>query len=243
MKAITQTQMYLVYIDESKDENAFVYSAMFIDAFQWNAYFARVLGWRQEWFQKVSIPPEYELHATKLVGGKGQPNKNRDKMYRANLFHEAIGRIERMEGVKIINAITSDKSRHMHLFRQMLTCIHQTLQAHNAYGLLICDEGNEGKMTSSVRKMKKENIVRSNEGLRFMYNKPLDRIIEDPLFKSSHKSYFIQLADFLAFSLLRNEYPIKSTQGKVKEAFNQLDKVLVKEAFKGDSRGKGIIRV
>lgn len=38
-------------------------------------------------------------------------------------------------------------------------------------------------------------------------NIPLERIIEDPVFKQSHQSYMIQLADCVAFSLLKREVP------------------------------------
>jgi uncharacterized protein DUF3800 len=36
-------------------------------------------------------------------------------------------------------------------------------------------------------------------------NIPVERVIEDPVFKQSHQSYFIQLADCVAFSLLKRE--------------------------------------
>ena len=239
--------MYLIYIDESYDEKHYAYSALFIDAFQWNYYFSHVLQWRSQWQQKHDIPLDFELHATKFVGGRGEFPKNRDKSYRAKLFYEAIGQIERMRKIYVINAITSDKKRHMILFERMLNRIDRTLDAINAYGLLICDEGNENRLTSLVRKMKKQNNIPCSVelygNLGNTRNVPLQRVIEDPLFKTSKSSYFIQLSDFLAFSLLRNESPTSSTVYQVQSAFEQLDTVLVKIAFKNDPKGKGIIRV
>jgi hypothetical protein len=41
-------------------------------------------------------------------------------------------------------------------------------------------------------------------------NIPIEFIIEDPIFKKSHMSYFIQLVDFCAYALLRMEHPIPS---------------------------------
>ena len=38
-------------------------------------------------------------------------------------------------------------------------------------------------------------------------NIPLQRVIEDPIFKKSHQSYFIQLADAVAYALLKREVP------------------------------------
>ena len=239
------SNMYFIYIDESYDKTLYAYSAVFINAFMWNQYFKNLSDWRIRWFDDYGIPPDYELHATDFVGGRGEYPARKGKAYRADLFYEAIGLIENMKGVSVINAITPSKKEHLELFAVMLNSINKKLEAEKATGILICDEGNENKLTSIVRKMKKKNHIPYNSsgstsGTR---NIPLDRIVEDPLFKTSESSYFIQLSDFLAFSLLRNEKPLPNTQKKVKDAFNQLDQVLVKQASKKDKRNKGIVRV
>ncbi len=238
---------YFIYIDESYDKTHYAYSALFINAFQWNDYLNKILEWRKEWYQKYSIPIDFELHATEFTRGGGEYPKNRDKDYRGKLFAEAIMKIEKTNGLKVMNAIANNenKDNYLKLFEYMLTRINTTLKKKNALGILICDEGNENKLTSTVRRMKKENRVppdyhhrKKGESMRDL---PLDFIIEDPLFKSSKASYFIQLADFLAFSLLRNEKPLPKTHPKVKNAFEQLDKSLLK-VFRRDIRKKGIIR-
>jgi hypothetical protein len=72
-------------------------------------------------------------------------------------------------------------------------------------------------------------------------NIPLTRIIEDPFFKDSEQSYFIQLADFCAYALLRRERPVpsKSRYG-LDKAFDLLKPILVTEATRKDP--DGIIR-
>jgi uncharacterized protein (UPF0248 family) len=235
--------MYLIYIDESYDETHFAYSALFVDAFNWNEHLKKLREWRNNLFQNHGIPLDYELHATNFVGGRGQAPVNRDKSYRAQLFFETIGMIEKMKTIDIINAITPNKKNHLLLFDYMLNRINRALEDKNAIGILICDEGNENKLTSIVRKMKKSNHVPSKYshtgGRRDI---PLHRIIEDPLFKTSKSSYFIQLADFVAFSLLRSEKPLPTTLGPVATAFNQLDQTLIKKAFRNDPKQEGIIR-
>ena len=236
--------LYLIYIDESYDETHFAYSAIFINAFHWNDYFKDVVHWRGDWLERYGIAVDYELHATDFVGGRGKFPENRDKAFRADLFYESLGFIEQMRNILIINAITDKKYQHMKLFGFILNRINRTLKTQNSIGILICDEGNEKKLTATVRQMKKHNPIPNHAEIYGAghRNIPLDRIIEDPLFKTSKSSYFIQLADFVAFSLLRSEKPLPNTQPMVFKAFDQLDKVLVKHAFKADPKKKGIVR-
>lgn len=230
---MSKPDMYLIYLDESYDDNLFVYSAIFVNAFHWSEHFNHLLNWRKEWLSKYQIPMEIELHATNFVAGRGEPLRTRDKLFRAELFYEAIGRIEAMSDIKIINDFTNNKKEHIKLFEKMLNKINDMLKAYKGFGVLICDEGNEKKLTSTMRKMKRHNHmpdIFDNYGHNStLGNIFLERIIEDPLFKNSKSSYFIQLADMVAFSLLRNKVPIEgSTKPKVQEAFNQLNQVLVK---------------
>ena len=54
-------------------------------------------------------------------------------------------------------------------------------------------------------------------------NIPITNILEDVFYKDSRKSYFIQLADFRAYALLRNKIPLPSkTKYGIDSAFNIL---------------------
>lgn len=69
-------------------------------------------------------------------------------------------------------------------------------------------------------------------------NIPIDRIVEDPFFKKSDQSYFIQLVDFAAYALLRRERPIASkTKYGIDKIFNELSDILVREARPRDPNG------
>ena len=74
--------------------------------------------------------------------------------------------------------------------------------------LIFADEGRQVEITRVYRKMTVFNPIPSRfgawkEGTR--RNLPLERIIEDPVFKASHHSFFIQLADSVSFALLKRE--------------------------------------
>jgi hypothetical protein len=76
---------------------------------------------------------------------------------------------------------------------------------------IFADEGREFEITKALRKMHVYNPIPSQLGGwangSFTRNITTDRIIEDPVFKPSHRSYFIQLADCVAFALLKSEVP------------------------------------
>jgi hypothetical protein len=232
---------FIIYIDESYDTTRYVYSALIVPAFEWNTVFSEVLSWRQSLWADHKIPTDYELHATKLVGGQGEPLARRDKDYRAQIFSSAFSMIERNERLKIINGITGNKKNHPLLFEWLMNRVNRYLEKNNAYGVIVCDEGNENRLISLVRKMRKFNLIWSQHNPGEMLDAPLSRIIEDPLFKTSKSSYFVQLADLVAFGLLRNESEFP-THKVIKSSFDQLDRALVKEAFSRDPRRKGIVR-
>lgn len=237
-------ETYLIYIDESYDETHFVYSALFISVAQWESCFKKVLEWRHKLQDEHGISYKAELHATEFVAGRGIKSTNHHKDYRANLFYQAFQFFETLDELTILNGITENKNNKDKLFDWVVNRINRTLKARNAYGVLVCDQGDEGTLVPLIRKMKKINLVPGRQEYGGGFGDfPLKNIIEDPLFKNSKSSYFIQMADFIAFSLLRNEHPVSSTHAKVQSAFDQLDNRLIKVAFRDDPKGKGIVRV
>ena len=62
--------------------------------------------------------------------------------------------------------------------------------------------------------------------MQTLENGAIDRVLEDPFFKKSDQSYFIQLSDFCAYALLRQERPIASkTKYGLDQAFNLLESI------------------
>lgn len=85
------------------------------------------------------------------------------------------------------------------------------LADYKARAVIIADEGREGEITKALRKMHVHNLIPSQfgqwePGVKAR-NITTDRIIEDPVFKQSHRSYFLQLADCVSFALLKKEVP------------------------------------
>jgi len=237
--------MYLVYIDDSTERPCNIFSAMAVPHDKWNASFEYLKKWRKHLKDVHGIPMGYEMHATQFLSGRGSNGQlaalSRHK--RSQIFHKSFEVVEDMHrlGVRRFHGCNNDDDQ-FRAFERLLNRINRTMTAWDSYAHLICDEGKETQSVRMVRRMRVHNPIPS------MYsswgtgavpkNIPLDRIVEDPHFKRSSVSYFIQTVDFLAHGLLRREIPTpKARKRRIHLSFNQLDSVLTKECNKADPHG------
>ena len=106
---------------------------------------------------------------------------------------------------KILDAIKSKiNDREMEF-------MSRRLRIYRSRAFILSDEGKESEITKAIRRMRVFNPIPSQyenwpSGDRTK-NITATRIVEDPTFKPSHRSYFIQLADCIAFALLKREVP------------------------------------
>jgi hypothetical protein len=111
-----------------------------------------------------------------------------------------------------------EKITRIHLCRQMkmhapsaslVREIESRLMALSMQSVVIADQGREFEITKAFRRMRIFNPVPSKMGQwssgTYTKNIIVERQIEDPVFKASERSYFIQLADAAAFALLKRE--------------------------------------
>lgn len=87
--------------------------------------------------------------------------------------------------------------------------VERRLNVHAPRAIFVSDEGHENEITKALRKMQVFNPIPSAYGAwaggSATTNIRVERIIEDLFFKQSHRSYFLQLVDCIAFSLLKRE--------------------------------------
>jgi hypothetical protein len=87
--------------------------------------------------------------------------------------------------------------------------LNKRLNNYRSRAFIIADEGREYEIERAIRKMRVFNPIPSRYGEwgtgSRTKNITTDRIIEDPMFKKSERSYFIQVADCIAFALLKRE--------------------------------------
>lgn len=123
--------------------------------------------------------------------------------------------------------------------------IKNRLEVFRPKAIIIADEGREAELTKIFRKMNIYNPIPSQMGMwadtgRSTKNIPVERIIEDPVFKKSQQSFFIQLVDCIAFSLLKRETaPTKNINkyGIDKMFEKALSGICFKKAHRNDPLG------
>lgn len=237
--------MHLFYVDDSGDEQVAIFSALAIPVDQWHDTFDYVRDFRRELKKQYGIYVYKELHAWKFVSGRGRPSPNIiTKSQRVRIFNNALDLVSNLPGVRLFNA-AFPSTQQDDAFEWMLNRINRALISWDSHGLIISDEGKEPVYTRLVRKMYVYNPIPSKFGTwengKKWKNIPLDRLVEDPFFKDSSQSYFVQLVDFCAYALLRKENPIPSkTKYGLNESFSRLRDILVTEANSSDP--EGIIR-
>lgn len=238
--------MHLIYIDDSRDEELCAFSALAIPAEEWHDAFQQVKAFRHDLKASDGIFIYSEFHAWKFVSGRGRiADRTVPKGRRCQIFKDALRLATQLPGSRLFNAVFPAKQDER-AFERLLNRINRTMQAWDSHAILICDEGKDNAYTRLARRMHVYNPIPSQRGTwRETQDRtkhiPIDRIIEDPFFKPSDQSYFVQWADFCAYALLRRERPLPSkTKYGLDQAFDLLSDILVVEANKDDP--EGIIR-
>jgi len=231
--------MHLIYLDDSFEKPVQIYSAIAVPANRWTECFEQLKNWRRALKASDGILITKEFHATEFCAGRGRLGPQMVGKYRrSRIFREALTLLDGMEGVKIFNVCKGDHPEWA--LERLLTRINKTLGAWDSYAVMMFDEGKEGEITRLLRRMGVYNPVPVyvGPGVTEVHNLKLDRILEDPVFKKSEHSYFVQLADFVAYALLRREVrlPSKDKYG-YHECFDLLVDSVAREASTRDPMG------
>jgi hypothetical protein len=237
--------MHLIYIDDSRDERTCLFSALALPVDQWHDAFQQMREFRHRLRRTYGIYVYKELHACEFVSGHGRPSEQIvTKWNRAVIFRQTLEVMARLPGARLFNAVFPRKDDER-AFERLLEAINRTLRAWGSYAILICDEGKEVVYTHLVRRMYAYYPAPDLPEIWLdspdWHDTPVDRVVEDPFFKDSAQSYFVQMVDFRAYALLRRERPVASkTRYGLDTAFDILHPILVRDAWPHDP--EGIIR-
>ncbi|MCZ4264314.1 DUF3800 domain-containing protein [Erythrobacter sp. G21629-S1] len=237
--------MHLVYVDDSKDGKIICFSAIMIPSEKWLDAFNQLLDMRRTMKEHGGVYIKKELHATDWVGGRGNvSDRTLTRTRRVEIFNWVLRQIVKLPEVKILNAY-GRRADEDELFKRLAQRIENAAKKLGSHAMIISDEGKN--YDHLLRKMRRHNYIPSAQGAwadgATSKNIPAERLIEDIVYRDSKRSFFIQAADFCAYSLLRFENPTpRAKQMGFDQSFMLLEPALLKVAFGADPKKLGIIR-
>jgi len=244
--------MHLFYVDESYDEVKFVLTAICVEDVSWRAAFEETKTFRRALKTAYGIKIRSEFHAKTFVRDCSDQISDRKlglherrAIFESSLRHIAVLPI-------VLFNVCLDVQRygartHQYAIERLSNRVQTMMRTTRSHAVVVFDEGKEQEIRGVVRRMTVFNPVPSAFGTwpeGGYRNIVLDRFIEDPFFKPSHASYFLQWADFAAFSLLKQETPVASTPFIQRWGYNTLFPILHPICFRPASRQDphGIVR-
>ncbi len=256
--------MYLMYVDESgdcglstKSSPIFVLSGIVVHELRWQQTLGDLISFRSVLKQNFGLRLRDEFHASKFISRSGEVGQRISKSNRLAMIRLFAGKLAVIPDICIINVLVSKagKKPQYDVFERAWTALIQrfenTISNHNfpgpanpdERGIVFCDHTDDKKLMLLLRKKRHYNPVPNAQALGSGYrNLPLQYVIEDPSFRDSAHSYFVQAADLAAFLLYQRERP--NTYIKMKSGHNyfaRLTPVLCRVASPGDP--DGIVRL
>ena len=217
-----------MYADESGDPGRhgqsrfLVISSLIIHESSWHACFSLVKQLRMALKQEYGIRRNRELHANRNIAGRGVMwGKRWTVEERLRLFQLVLETISQMPGSKTFSvcvdktfsAFEGQKGRSIHdtAWTFLLQRFHNFVTEQGArsttdHGIVLHDTGHDLEIRKLMRKLRVYNYVPSHFGPS--RNVPLMTLIEDPVPRDSAHAQFIQLVDYIAYSVLRREAPV-----------------------------------
>lgn len=211
--------MYLAYVDESGSTGAveaggsksFVLGCVLVRDGEWAATFDGLIGYRRFLKARFGVPVRAEIKANHILQNADAfrtlalSERARHAIYQGHL------RLNAKLGLKVF-AIVIRKEQirsgdpHDFAWTFLLQRLERFTTKQGSQALIVHDEGNEGRVRALARKSRRAGIAGSAISPGFL-RVPFRGLVDDPVARRSHESYFLQLADLAAYAAFRRVYP------------------------------------
>lgn len=255
--------MFLMYVDESGDNGIigsptryFVLTGLVVHELRWQPYLEQIIDFRRRMRQQFGLRLREELHATRLITSPGAlvRIKRNDRL---TILRAMADELASMTDLNIINVLVDKQGKPAdydvfgNAWKVLIQRFENTMSRHNfsgpanpdERGMIFPDHTDDKKLTLLLRQMRRYNPIPSQQGFGGGYrNLALTSLVEDPSFRDSEFSYFIQAADVAAYLLYQRMTPNAYMRKKGgRNYFRRLDPVLCKVASSTDP--DGIVRL
>lgn len=216
--------MLLAYIDETGDRGyagsqTFTLGCVIVPASRWQETFDGLIRFRRFLRQEFGLPVRAEVKANYLVRNKGPfrelglPPGIRRRIWKMHLSRipkhdmKAFAVVIRKQAISKKDTIDPFEVGWQWLIQRL----ERQAASQNENILLVHDEGEDRLVAKLARKARRAGSAGSSFGLGRV-DRPFTQLIDDPVPRRSHESYFIQLADLAAYAAFRRVVPPKGTQ-------------------------------
>jgi hypothetical protein len=249
--------MFLMYVDESGDSGLmnsptryFVLSGLVVHELSWGQVLDDLIHFRRQAKRAYGLKLREELHAAKLINSPG-PLVRIPRHQRLALIRDFADALSSMPDVNLINVVVDKQGKGMqydvfeNAWRTLIQRFENTVRYRNFRGpmntddraMLFPDNTDNERLRKLLRKLRAYNPVPNSGGAGYR-NLRMMQIIEDPVFRDSEHSYFVQAADLAAFLLYQELAPNAYMRKKSgQNYFQRLSPILCTVASATDLRG------
>jgi hypothetical protein len=258
-------KLYLMYVDESGDiglnnspSSYFVLTGLVVHELRWRLYLDQLIDFRKRLNRLYGLGMRDEIHAAHFITRPGALARTITRNNRLAILRNFADELASMAEMNIINIVVN-KPRHYGsnydvfnaAWRAPIQRFENTMSYRNfpgpanpdERGMIFPDHTDDKKLTKLLRQMRRWNPTPHSRSYSASYgvgyrNMILTNIIEDPNFRNSEHSYFIQGADLAAFLLYQRLAPnayMRRTGGH--NYFSRIDPILCKVASGSDPQG------
>jgi Protein of unknown function (DUF3800) len=216
--------MLLAYVDESGDDgrkkgsHTYTLGCVMVETSAWTSVFDQLIAHRRWVRDRFGIPVRAEIKANYLIrnGGPFRANPISERA-RFSLYRSFL-RLQPKLGLHTF-AVVINKEKAAQKFsgvrpasdiawEYLLQRLERRATKSNPKReiMIVHDEGDESSVRKRARKARRAGTAGSAFGTGQL-KRPFTQLIEDPVPRSSHQSYFLQLADLNAYAAFRRLYP------------------------------------
>lgn len=216
--------MYLAYIDESGStgdvakggSKSFTLGCLLVRSSRWSATFEAMLGYRRFLRKEFGIRLRDEIKANYLLHNGGAfrslalSEPSRHAIYRGVL--RLVPKIQAQAcGVVVRKEFLQRGDPHQWAWTFLLQRLERLATSSGAQVMIVHDEGQADDVRRLARKARRAGTAGSAFGTGFV-QRPFDRLVDDPVSRSSHQSIMLQVADLIAYAAFRRVYPAQSSR-------------------------------
>jgi len=251
--------MYLMYADESGDcgmqgsqTRYFALSGIVLHESNWRQCLDQIVEFRRRMRATYGLYTREEIHCGVMINRPGELIRIK-RHNRLAIIRAFADELAKMTYIRVINILVDKQGKPVDYdpfnaaWRALIQRFENTINRHNFpgppdidnCGILFPDNTDNKKLRRILRMMRRYNPVPNQPQWGVGYrNMALRVIIEDPGFKDSVDSFFIQAADLAAFLLYQKHSPSGYMRKKAgHNYFERLDPILCRVACANDPQG------